>query len=143
MTGTTILATARSYLGRGVRYVLGADDATPPGLSFDCSAFVWRALGSRKFDGKRWRNTDWILADALGPRTLFVPVDRPEPGDVAVYGRKINGGRMGHVAIVADSGLRTIVDCSSSLGGVREHSGAYFWTRAAQGRAVFVRYTGA
>lgn len=143
MTGDTILATARSFLGRGVRYVLGADDVTPPDLSLDCSAFVWRALGSRKFDGKRWRNTEWILADALGARSRFVQVDRPEPGDVAVYARKINGGKMGHIAIVADPKRRTIVDCSSSLGGVREHSGAYFWKRAARGRAVFVRYTGA
>ena len=139
MTGAEIIAQARTYIGRGIKYELGADDLTPPDLALDCSAFVWRVLGERKFDGRRWRNTDWIVGDALGAQTRFVKLDKPEPGCIAVYGRRLNGGKVGHVAVVVDPKARTIIDCSDSQNGVTEHDGSYFWRRAARGRALWVR----
>lgn len=144
MTRTQALDFMRSLIGR-VRYELGADDITDDanGMALDCSAAIWRGLGQRKFDGKRWRNTDWIVGDATGAQTQFVLCGvEILPGDVAVYGRAQNGGKVGHVAFVADPAKRTILDCSSSRNGIAEHDGGYFWRRAAKGQALFVRWKG-
>ena len=46
MTGPEIVARGQALLGKGIRYEMGADDLTEPGLALDCSAFACRC---------RWR----------------------------------------------------------------------------------------
>lgn len=146
MTGQQIVTAARAFLGRGITYDLGADDMTPPTMALDCSAFVWRVLGSRKFDGKRWRNTDWIVGDITGAQTCFTAVAPADvqPGDIVVYGKKQNCGRTGHIGIVVDPAAHVVIDCSSSKNGVTERRADFFWHRPSpKAPAVFGRYKGA
>jgi hypothetical protein len=75
-----------------------------PHLACDCSGFVCWALGVARNGAVLpggWINTDAIVADAAGPRRLFVPLARAVPGALLVHPRP--GGANpapGHVAIV-------------------------------------------
>lgn len=144
MTGAQIVANFQAMLGRGINYVLGADDMTPPEMALDCSAAFWRSVGSRKFDGKVWRNTDWIVGDALGKRTLFDPVAYADvqPGDVLVYGRKTNNGKVGHICVVVDPAKQLVIECASSAGGIIQQRRPFFFGKVRNGTAIFARYKG-
>lgn len=145
MNSAQILANFQALQGKGIRYVLGADDLTPPDLALDCSAAYWRACNSRKFDGKRWRNTDWIVNDALGKRTLFdrLTLDEVRPGDALVYGRATNNGKVGHICVVVDVAKQLVIECASSAGGIIQQRRPAFFRKVANGTAIFVRYKGA
>ncbi len=112
---------------RDIKYKMGGEDIRENG-SLDCSAFVWHVLGEKKFDGKVWRNTDWIRADALNRKTKFRPIAQPVPGCIAVYGgrteKRPNGvtrRHAGHVGFVVDPVKKLAIDCSSSQNGIRLH----------------------
>jgi hypothetical protein len=75
-----------------------------PHQACDCSGFVCWALGVAR-DGAvlpgGWINTDAIVADAAGPRRLFVPLARAVPGALLVHPRPGGGDPApGHVGIV-------------------------------------------
>lgn len=123
-----ILENARSWLDKGIEYQMGADNLK----KMDCSAFVWRCLGERKYDGKVWRNTDWLCSPSA--LKFFKRLDGPTPGCIVVYPSttilRPNGTvirRAGHTAVVSDPVAKTIIDCSSSQNGIRERKGDFFW----------------
>lgn len=135
MTPDQIITRAKSYIGIVTRYAMGGNTAT----CMDCSQFVWTVLGSPKFDGRIWWNTDRIYQDAMGPQSRFIRLEAPEVGCLAVYGRAQNGGHTGHVAFVVDPVARTIIDCSQSHDGVALHQGSYWWHHEG---AIWVRFLG-
>lgn len=105
-----------------IKYVLGADDLIGFDQSLDCSAFIWRCFGQRKFDGKRWRNTSWLCNDIENEETCFDKVHElrdAQQGDIIVY--PWIKGKAGHVAIIdsVDANLSIMgYDCSSSKDGI-------------------------
>ena len=110
-----------------ITYRMGGERVESNGV-LDCSAFIWNVLGLKKKD----RNTDWILKDATTKQTFFKQIDTPIPGCIAVYGTaweriKLPDGTVkvkrhsGHVGIVSSPSKFTVIDCSSSEGGIREH----------------------
>ena len=113
---------ARSAVGRGIKYKLGkggfdpSSDTPANGAGLcDCSGFIAWVMGvTRKpsplFD--RWVETTNICNDATGDQSLFLMVDGPRPGALAVYGD--SGGKQGHVAIVTGADPLMGIDCSSS-----------------------------
>jgi len=158
MTPDDILARARSAVGKGVRYSLGCGgyhptDALPArptwrrpkgklipvkALWCDCSGFIAWVLGRSRADtvvpGMWGLSTDSVYADAhptKGTHRLFVPIDAPVPGCIAVYGDWTDDkgkGHQGHVAVVVDPVGHVVVDCSSSCDGVAQHVQEVFWT---------------
>jgi hypothetical protein len=50
------------------------------------------------YDG--WINTNSMILDACGPQRCFVPISRPEPGDMIVYASwdGVTSPKVGHVA---------------------------------------------
>ena len=145
MTGPEIVARGQALLGKGIRYEMGADDLTEPGLALDCSAFACRCLGFRKFDGKVWWNTDRVVSDAFGAQAKFRPVEPSEvqPGDVLVYSRKMNGGKVGHICVVVDPAKQLVIECASSAGGVIQQRRPAFFAKVRNGTAIFARYKAA
>ena len=121
-----IIANARSYLNKGWTYKLGGDSDSKKQI--DCSAFIWRVLGERKYSPqlKKWRNTQWLVSDdALN---YFQRIPNPIPGAIAVYGwttRSDGSKKVGHTGIVVDPSTRTIIDAASK--GITERKGNIFW----------------
>lgn len=114
-TTEALLARARSALGRGIRYRLGAGGMDPRSESpadanneCDCSGFVCWALGiSRQTDhplyvgfNGGWINTDAMVHDAGSPTGFFTRLAEPRVGSIIVYGAKPPSRRVGHVGIV-------------------------------------------
>lgn len=129
MNLSEILEGAQSWATnrRDITYKMGGEDIRQNG-KLDCSAFVWQVLGEKKFDGKVWRNTDWIRADALNRKTKFRKIDSPVPGCIAVYGGRVEKTptgvtkrHAGHVGFVVDPVKKIAIDCSSSKNGIRLH----------------------
>jgi len=121
-----ILKNAKSWLDKGVKYQMGADRKK----LMDCSAFVWRCMEERKYNGIVWRNTDWLVSERSLP--YFKRIKKPVVGCIAVYGRyrnKKGKKRAGHVCIVVDPIKKTVIDCSSSQEGVSQRVAKFFWTR--------------
>ena len=122
MTPAQILQNALSLFSqwRGkCEYRMGAElDGDPVGC--DCSGFIAKVLGRKKFDGKTWWNTDAIYDDACGPQTHFKKLSGPQPGAIGVYpGATFAGVRhAGHVWIVDDPLASTTVECCKSGGGI-------------------------
>jgi len=129
-------------------YRMGADlDGTPIGC--DCSAFVARCHRGRKYDGKRWYNTDLIYADATAaePRR-WRQIAEPVPGCIGVYpGRTRDGKRTaGHVWVVEDVAACTTIECSSSGKGIARKKRTAWFGRGALGNGkpiLFAVYVGA
>jgi hypothetical protein len=115
------------YHGKVV-YRMGADlDGSPMGC--DCSAFVARCCGQRKFDGRLWWNTDRIYADAKQGHVRWREIENPVPGCIGVYpGTTFKGKRVaGHVWVVADTSTAQTVECSSSGKGIaKQQRGKWF-----------------
>lgn len=112
-----------------IKYFLGADDLVGEEQSLDCSSFIWRCCGERKFDGKRWRNTSWIYNDINTNNTKFIKVELKDiqQGDVIVYGWE--NKKVGHTGIIdkLDSkGNLFGYDCSSSKGGITYRNFNFF-----------------
>lgn len=106
-----------------IKYQLGADRTSGNNPALDCSAFIWRVLGERKFDPvmQVWRNTTWIYNDIEKHNTKFdkVSLEEAKGGDVIVYGW--SKGKAGHIAIIVGvdkKGTITGWDCSSSADGI-------------------------
>ena len=121
-----IVSNARSWIGKGITYQMGADNLQ----KMDCSAFVWRCLGERKYGDKVWRNTDWLCSDKA--LAQFVRLPHAEDGCIVVYPSHKNATgkrRAGHVAVVVNANEHTIVDCSQSQNGITERNGSFFWKK--------------
>jgi len=127
-------------------YRMGADlDGFPVGC--DCSAFVARCHGGRKFDGSRWYNTDAIYTDAQTANKRWRQIPAPVPGCIGVYpGRTRNGKRTaGHVWVVEDvAACMTIESSSSGKGIARRKRPAWFAVGAVgNGKPIlFAAYVG-
>ena len=146
-----IITRARSAIGKGVSYGLGRggyhpDDLLPARMTrrqtggreiealwCDCSGFIAWVLGrSREPSGafKYWLSTDAIYHDARGEQKLFESITYPVPGCLAVYADyETSDGKhhQGHVAVVVDPDAHTVIDCSSTAGGITEHKQNVFW----------------
>lgn len=140
MKRDSIVAKARSAIGHGTLYRLGA--GAPPTApapwdetgSCDCSGFVCWVLGLSRFQpiltflkpvNGGWLSTDGMVCDSLNQTGFFEPVlGSSKPGDLIVYpsqwyARQIyqaerpfgNSPRIGHVGIMASNS--TVVHCSS------------------------------
>lgn len=137
-----VVARARSAIGKGVVYSLGAgggDPTRPLGHESDCSGFADWVLGiSRDSTGL---NTDALVRDGLAPGGLFDKVTEALPGDLIVYGAG-NGHNYGHVGVITevDAGKPTrVVHCSSSNNpAILETGPDLFLSRG----AIVVRYHG-
>ena len=103
ITVDNLLARARSAIGRGVKYRLGAGGMNPRGESpgnvaneCDCSGFVCWALGmSRQTDhplyvrfNGGWINTDAMVHDAQSSTGFFTRIPEPRVGSIVVYGAR-------------------------------------------------------
>lgn len=129
-------------------YRMGADlDGNPIGC--DCSAFVARCHRGRKFDGKRWYNTDAIYADAQAAEPCrWRQIAEPVPGAIGVYpGRTRNGKRTaGHVWVVEDVAACTTIESSSSGKGIARRKRPAWFAAGALGNGkpiIFAEYVGA
>jgi hypothetical protein len=137
MTADELLLRARSQIGIGTRYKLGAggfSGATPaPGGGgghasdeCDCSGFVTWALGMSRHTrneyytlklGTEWISTVSMFEDCGDSAGLFLSVDIPVPGCIIVYPDGALGPkRQGHVGIVSrvvDGEVAAIIHCSA------------------------------
>jgi hypothetical protein len=142
-----LLARARSQLGRGIKYRLGAGGMVPSASSpansagdCDCSGFSgWCAGVSRltkhpvhvKFNGG-WINTDAMHYDAVKRLAgFFELLVAPKPGAFVLYpGSKKKG--VGHVGIVtsvdAKDQIAKVIHCS--IGNYRKNGDAIAETSA-------------
>lgn len=127
---------ARHAVNSPITYKLGhgglhpADDLPSRDGMCDCSGFIAWLLGRDRRpqpDFRWWLSTDSIYDDAIGPQKLFTRVAFPMPGCIGVY--PDHDGHQGHVALIVDPRTWTIIDCSHSQNGVREHVGRY-WSSA-------------
>jgi hypothetical protein len=159
------LTRARSAIGRGIAYVLGAGGWDPasdtPGSTLtpevskkhngaargsDCSGFLAWVIGrSRKttiVPGMWGISTDSIYRDATTAQAVFERIDAPEAGCIACY--PDHDGKQGHVVIVTDPAKRTILDCAYSRKGITEHPGTLFWAtfKRLGDKSVFARVRG-
>jgi len=137
-----VLARARSAIGNGVVYVLGAGGRTPGSTSpaaritseagvaagCDCSGFVAWCLGVDRYLptwlphylGGEWFETTAVFRDAKSPYGFVseVPWAAALPGDVIVYGdhRDAAGvtheGHIGLVSEVTENGPVSVIHCS-------------------------------
>lgn len=133
-----LIEKARSATNRGITYAMGhggefPDDVLPTrDNQCDCSAFACWLVGVGKSPNKNpvkvWLGTGGIYTDAMTKNVLFERIPQPVPGCFAVY--PAVPGKAGHIALVVDPVAKTIIDCSSSQNGIKEHSGAYFWTHS-------------
>lgn len=136
------VARARSAVGKGIRYRLGAGGVDPnyplPSRDgyCDCSGFVsWVIRQPRDKSGRKPSSihTDAIAKDATGAQAMFRRIARPVPGCFAVYPdyRDAAGKlRQGHTAIVTGLFPLTIVDCGETADGITERSGKAFFRDA-------------
>lgn len=128
-------------------YRMGADlDGSPVGC--DCSAFVARACGNRKFDGKVWWNTDRIYDDAKGANKRWRQIDKPQPGCIGVYPGVTQHGKRtaGHVWVVDDPTLCTTFECSSSGKGIASRRRPQWFKPGATGNGkpvIWAEFVGA
>lgn len=151
----TFLARARSALGRGIRYRLGAggmdaraESPADANNECDCSGFVCWALGiSRQTDHPMyvrfnggWINTDAMVHDAQTASGFFTRVTEARVGSIVVYGARPAAQNVGHVGIVTaignDGGVTramTVLHCSH--GNHQQHGDAVCQT----GISVFAR----
>jgi hypothetical protein len=136
LTGEEIVARARSVIGRGCAYKLGAGGMRPldpnpwdSSLNCDCSGFAAWCLGvSRQTDDPwyekqngGWLETSAIVRDCETPYGHFAPVilTAARPGDLLVYGDRTSSAgkpQQGHVGICTQTGPRgpeMVVHCSS------------------------------
>lgn len=115
MTPAEYVARARSAIGLGIGYELGAGGLHPAashpgeksrrgklGKWCDCSAFVAWVYGYARVG---WHNTDAIVHDSKHPGGLFtlVPAMKVQAGDCVVYGGIFEGlirTAIGHTGIV-------------------------------------------
>lgn len=101
-------------------YIMGAGGRDPKAetpftkkgglLGSDCVGFTCWCLGHDRYqtsfplyDG--WINTDSLMSDAIGRRTWYSAIAKPEPGDVVVFPSIVKDGkrlRIGHIALVTD-----------------------------------------
>jgi len=135
--------------GGKVAYRMGADlDGNP--LGCDCSAFVARACGQRRFDGNVWWNTDRIYDDALKPagNNRWRQISAPVPGCIGIYPGKSKpgGGRVaGHVWIVDDVAACKTIECCSRGGGIARMTRTAWFGRGALGNGrpiIFAEFVG-
>ena len=129
MTGEDVVRRARSAIGHGTRYKLGAGGTNPnaphpaTGGACDCSGFTAWALGVsrqtsdplyRDFNGG-WINTDAMVHDATRPGGLFTRLSTPRVGALAVYGRRGAGsyGHCGVISAVEGGRIAKVIHCSS------------------------------
>lgn len=132
----SLIDRARSAIGKGITYSMGHGGEHPEDPlptrdgECDCSAFACWIVGVGKSPDKNpckvWLGTGGIYTDATGKQVLFERIPAPEAGCFAVY--PAEPGKAGHIALVTDPATKTIIDCSGSQNGIKEHSGAYFWT---------------
>lgn len=115
-----------------IKYKLGADRISGNEPALDCSAFIWRVLGERKYDPEKevWRNTDWLYNDIEKNNTKFDKVSslaEVKGGDIIVYGWE--KGKVGHVALITSVNSKGHIlgwDCSSSAGGISHRNLSFF-----------------
>jgi len=125
MTVEELIRRARSALGQGIRYELGAgldpDDPMPGGTAkaCDCSGFVlWALREPRRFGqgvNAPWIDTSWMWNETEKRKTLFLTERTPRPGCLVVYPDDVIAAQ-GHVALVTeveDGAVRRIIHCSS------------------------------
>lgn len=157
----------RYRLGTGGRDPHAALPWTGQPPAADCVGFVMWALGVDRYQPwvptgmihsyGGWMNCDSALADAQGPGVVWELVDKPQPGDLVVYGRRPGGGH-GHVGIITECLVDTstwtanlwrrsypmrwrflrklkVVDCGASKArarvgrAVQEVTAAYAWNK--------------
>jgi len=112
-----------------IKYKLGADRITGNEPALDCSAFIWRVFGERKFADDVWRNTSWLYEDITKHNTKFdrVKLEDVCGGEVIVYGWE--KGKPGHCAIITGVNDRATImgwECSSSAGGITHRNLNFF-----------------
>ncbi len=120
-------------------YRMGADLNGSP-IGCDCSAFVARCCGQRKFDGAVWWNTDRIYDDATGANKRWRQIPAPVPGCIGVYpGRSVSGRRRaGHVWVVENPATFTTIECSSSGKGINRMKRPGWFVPAAKGNGKLI-----
>jgi hypothetical protein len=130
MKKTDILNRAKKAVTESVaRYKLGTGGFNPSAPLpeskqgyCDCSGFVSWCLNEKRQTSNKflmsinggWIETTAVVKDAKSPDGMFTKVDKPEPGDLAVWGD--NKGRQGHIGVVSEAvvGVATkIIHCSS------------------------------
>lgn len=138
---------ARSAVGHGTKYVLGAGGRNPraqrPGTECDCSGFVAWALGVDRYlpngliphlPGGDWFETSAVYLDARSPLgyVVEVPWAAAAAGDVVVWpDRNGSQGHIGVVTQVSTSGPQLVAHCSSgnwrtTADAIRETSSVLF-----------------
>ena len=129
--GAGAVAKARSAIGHGITYELGAGQNTPRYYPLptntgkcDCTQFVRWVYGKARFC-----SSAWIVQDANTHQTEYRRILSPQPGCMVVY--------PGHAAILVDYESMTVVDCSKSHNGISEHVAAYFRPKLATGEAIY------
>lgn len=123
--GSTLIARAKTAIGKGIRYQLsqGGIDPTKPlpttNQKCDCSGFVCWVLGLsrkttipyyKKFGG--WIYTDSMVEDIKSSTGIFERLDTPELGCIVVYGA---GAKIGHVGLVSEvkqGKMTKVIHCS-------------------------------
>lgn len=168
MTPDALIARARSVIGIGIRYKLGAGGMRPDADSpadgmgnCDCSGFTAWALTVSRFlrgvpwyDAKHngeWLNTDAIVRDAKSPFGFFDQILAAESGCLIVFPRSKTSPVAGHVGIVTEvsesfTPLR-VVHCSAGnqarFGSAIQETGPEVFMRPNLGtifaRCAFVR----
>lgn len=135
MSASDLIQRALSSCDKGIQYKLShgglhPSDPLPSRDGFaDCSGFVAWLIGRDRRpqkDWKWWLSTDSIYDDAIGPQQLFTRIAAPVAGCIGVY--PDHGGHQGHVALIVDPKTWTIIDCSHSQNGIRQHVGKYWAT---------------
>jgi hypothetical protein len=114
-------------LGRGGYNDKFPHNPTWDGGRSDCSGFIsWLLMTKRepKPGRKFWIETTAIHRDATGKQTVFVKLDKPEPGCLVVYGDK--NGHEGHIGVVVavkdfdympSANSYTTIECASGVQG--------------------------
>lgn len=122
-------------------YRMGADLNGNP-IGCDCSAFVARCCGQRKFDPVTgfWWGTDRIYDDALKGHARWRKIDAPRPGCIGVYpGKMVAGKRVsGHVWVVENPATFTTIECSSSGKGINRMKRPGWFVPAAKGNQKLI-----
>ncbi len=128
-TTDEVIEKAKSAFGKGVKYKLGGGGMAKdlnhhlPSHSdnCDCSGFVCWVFGiSRQSDIPfyktlgGWINTDTMVLDIKSHAGVFVKLDIPEKGCIAVYARrkKDSYGHVGIVSEVENGIMKKVIHCS-------------------------------
>lgn len=125
---TRVLQKAWTALDKGIQYKLGHGNNTWDGalptsdLLCDCVQYVTWATGVKNV----WYS-GWIKDDATGKQTKFKQIQNPVNGCIVVGDcPSKNGEYAGHAAILVNKDDWTVIDCSSSQGGVKVHKSPYW-----------------